>query len=89
MHVYVCVCVCVCVCVRKNGEPVHGTRAGHNGKVEEGEDENCAKAFFALDDVLPSQVLPVLFYRFKRYDLNPWLLQKNRCYLCCQWFYRR
>jgi hypothetical protein len=77
-----------CAKKREKAAPVHGTRTGESAKVEEGEYKNGAEAFLALDDIIPSQVLPVLFDRFGLYDL---ILQfgQNKCTdLCRQWFYR-
>jgi hypothetical protein len=73
---------------KKKTAPIHGTRAGHKAKVEQGEDEDGAKTLLALDHVSPSQILPVLFCRVDRWDSDRQPGLKKCFYLCCQRFNR-
>jgi hypothetical protein len=41
--------------------PIHGARAGQKAKVQQSEDDDGAKTRLTFRDILPSQVLPVLF----------------------------
>jgi hypothetical protein len=49
--------------------PVHGAGAGQEANVEQSEDEDCAEALSTQDDVIPRQIVPILFSWFERYNL--------------------
>jgi hypothetical protein len=40
---------------------IHGACAGQKAKVEQSEDQDGAKTSLTFGDILPSQILPVLF----------------------------
>jgi hypothetical protein len=54
---------------KKTVAPVHGAGTGQKAKVEQSEDEDGSQTLTTLDNILPSQILPVLCYQFEHDDL--------------------